>query len=282
MMETRRSPRAATSPAPPASAIPRHTAGTVLEAEGEPGAVEFNLILRGLLHELRNPLSSILTAANLVSDTAREEAQIGEETEMLLGVIKKESLRLNRILTEFADFIKLPEPQPVRFDCAQLAREVAAQLRREGVLVADVEIVDELPEQCAVWADRNLIRIALHHILRNAGEAMPEGGVLRLWLAPCAETVVLCIGDSGNGFSEESRARAFEPFYSTKLHATGLGLTAARTILEAAGGTLRLLDRESSTPPMSTNHAGRSLSPLQVCLEVPRAEGAHNSPAQRA
>jgi signal transduction histidine kinase len=237
---------------------------------------EFNLLLRGLLHELRNPLSSILTAANLVGDTARENADVDEETEMLLGVIKKESLRLNRILTEFSHFIKLPEPRPALFDLAQLARDATAQLQDEGVLVPSVRVVDDLPESCPVWADQGQMRTALHHVLRNAGEAMPEGGALRMALAQGdnLSMAVLCIGDSGAGFSEESRTRAFEPFYSTKLHATGLGLAAACAILKAAGGRAWLGAQEESTSVIDSGKTESNRVPVQICLEVPRAEAA--------
>lgn len=100
---------------------------------------DLEILLRGLLHELRNPLSSIITASTLLQDGALPGAvAIGEETQMLLGVIKKESLHLNHILLEFADYIQSPPPAPALFDLSiaaeETANEVVSMLQTLGVL----------------------------------------------------------------------------------------------------------------------------------------------------
>ena len=72
--------------------------------------------MRGLVHELRNPLSAVLTASSLVQGGADAD----EETTMLLDVIQKEARRMNRILTEFSHFVKPPTPQIETFDLGAL------------------------------------------------------------------------------------------------------------------------------------------------------------------
>jgi len=231
---------------------------------------EIEMMLRGLLHELRNPLSSILTAATLLHDSpAPDTAEGDEESRMLLEVVKKESLRLNHILTEFAGYVKLPFPQPHAFDLTNAARASIARAQQEGVLPPGVAVVDELPEPCLVWADESQIRMALGHILKNAGEAMLSGGELRLSIeaSETPQNVVLCIADSGQGFTSESRDRAFQPFYSDKNQSLGLGLSATRSLVEASQGRVwldgaRVEDDSDSTP-------ARSDLPTRICLELP-------------
>lgn len=234
---------------------------------------EMEMLLRGLLHELRNPLSSILTASSLLQDSPQPEtSNLDEESRMLLDVVKKESLRLNHILTEFAGYIKLPAPQLDHFDLAQAARAVIRELQLEGVLQPPIKVQDEMSSTCPIWADENQIRTALAHILRNAAEEMPAGG--ELWISNInsddEQKVILCITDSGQGFTPESRDRAFQPFYSSKEHSIGLGLSSVLSLIEASNGRVWLEEapqsRASATPERSTP----AKTALSVCLQLPR------------
>ena len=251
---------------------------------------EMEMLLRGLLHELRNPLSSILTASTLLQDSPLpDEVEMSDESRMLLEVVKKESLRLNHILTEFAGYIKLPPPQPSQFDLAQAARAAVRELQREGVLRPGIAIKDELPPTCPVWADENQVRIALSHILRNSVEAMPDGGELRLSYkspgfdnagsAEKSDDAIICISDSGKGFTPESRDRAFQPFYSSKEHSVGLGLSSVRSLIEASDGFIWLEENEplenhsptTATPSQpSTLGASQTTSAMSICFQLPR------------
>jgi signal transduction histidine kinase len=222
---------------------------------------ELEAMLRGLLHELRNPLSSIITASTLLQDAALPSAvEISEEGQMLLDVIKKESLRLNHILTEFAGYIKLPAPAPQRFDLYTTASEAVRALQATGVLPAEISIENRLEKPCVVNADESQIRQALQHLMKNAAEEMPGGGTLALTsiAGATAANAGVCLSDSGRGFSSESRERAFQPFYSTKGHSIGLGLSAVRSIIEAAGGRVWIADD------------GAGSEATRVCFELPR------------
>lgn len=234
---------------------------------------QMEMLLRGLLHELRNPLSSILTAATLLHDSTQPDEN--DESRMLLDVVKKESLRLNHILTEFAGYIKLPPPQPHSFDITKTLRATTRQLQRDGVLPENINIIDEMPESCFVWADESQIRTALHHILRNASEAMPNGGKLRISNTSdeTGESTVLCLTDSGKGFTQESKDRAFLPFYSDKAHSMGLGLSTTRSLIEAGDGRVWLEDNLDANPAQAQNSNGFApTSPMRVCFELPLAK----------
>lgn len=252
---------------------------------------EMEMLLRGLLHELRNPLSSILTAAALLQDSppGTPAVDVDDESQMLLDVVKKESLRLNYILTEFADYIKLPLPTFKGFDLAQAARTAVHELQREEVLAPPIEVHDQLPATCEAWGDESQVRLALTHILRNAVEAMPNGG--ELWLSGGhsdgtknngdsthidEDSVFICVTDSGRGFTSESRDRAFQPFYSSKEHGVGLGLSSVLSLIEAANGHVWLEENSQfqSHAPQETNtpHPSQKTSSLSICFQLPRSK----------
>lgn len=203
--------------------------------------IDVHALMRGLVHELRNPLSAVLTASTLLQGGD----DVDEETVMLLDVVQKESRRMNRILTEFSSFVKPPQARPEAFDLAHLLRSLAAELQREDVLTQRIALHDELPAILAVHADATQTRQALHHVLSNAAEAMEHGGALHLSAQVEGSRVWVCVDDSGEGLSEGALQHAFQPFFSTKPASTGLGLSIARSLLRASHGDLILQNRHS-------------------------------------
>jgi len=87
--------------------------------------------------------------------------------------------------------------------------------------------------------DEAQIRQVLLNLLKNAREAMPQGGRVRLGLSSADGGVLLRVVDDGSGMTEEQRARIFDPFYTTKARGTGLGLPLSQQIVVAHGGTIR-------------------------------------------
>jgi signal transduction histidine kinase len=228
--------------------------------------VEIQVLSRGITHELRNPLAAIMTAVGLVQD----DPGMSEETLMLLGVIRKESLRMNRILTEFSAYVKPRPPQPDDFNIAQALRDEIGHLKRERQDEA-IEIEDLLPPHLHVNADEEQIRQVLSHVLHNAVEAMPDGGCLRLEGRTYAGSdnykVLIIVSDTGSGFSNEAIERAFQPFFSSKSQSTGLGLSIARSAVEAAGGRI-WLDNQATALPSN----GEPAPGARVHIELPAAQ----------
>lgn len=204
--------------------------------------IDVNALMRGLVHELRNPLSAILTASTLLLPNQ----SLDEESEMLLGVVQKEARRMNRILTEFSSFVKPPQPYIEDFDLARLVREVVQQLQKEGVFEAHITVHDELPP--CVWARGDVLQTSqvLRHVLTNATESMEDGGELRFTLCE-PERPSICIEDSGAGLVHGASEKAFQPFFSTKPASTGLGLSISRGLLRAFGGDLQLENLETDS-----------------------------------
>ena len=207
----------------------------------------FDTLANGMAHAIRNPLSSILTASTLVA----EDPNISEETQMLLEVIVRESRHLNRIFSDFLEYVRPVVLNPTPLDLAEMARRTATQLQRDGLL-QDVEYQIDGPLE--IYADEDSIAGALRQLMLNAAEAMTDaGGVepdsigssgkLRV-SGHAGESVNLLIEDSGSGLTERQLARGFEPFFSDTADGTGLGLPLAHAAVAAAGGTLTLQNRE--------------------------------------
>lgn len=241
-----------------------------------PGTARPNMqaLMSGITHELRNPLAAILTATSLLND----DKNLGEETTLLLGVVRAEARRMASILTEFSLYVKSPPPQPELFDFNEAAQKSLNELHEKGTLGETLRIENLLPEMLMVYADPLQMQQVLIRLLENAAHALTDNpaGVIRLISYEQADTqrVVICIEDNGPGFNDEEKQRAFTPFYSTKPQATGLGLPIAQTTVQAAGGAIWLENQVAKTStaniPTATEISKNLSSGARVCFAVPQ------------
>jgi two-component system NtrC family sensor kinase len=194
-------------------------------------------------HEIRNPLSSIglnieLLEEELAKDSTRSEALL------LLSAIAREVERLGLLSEEYLRVARLPSPRMEAEDIATTAREVVAfarpEIERAGCTLS-LRVDDDLPP---ALFDEAQIRQALVNLLRNAREAMGDGGPIDVHVLADGMSVAIDVDDRGGGISDEIRARVFDPFFSTKGEGTGLGLAITRQIVEAHGGGITCAARE--------------------------------------
>ncbi len=195
----------------------------------------------GMAHEIRNPLASLSGSIQLLS----EGLQLQGEDRELLEIVRRESGRLNALITDFLQYASPRAPQLLDTDLGELARETAtllSQARGPGWRVA---VEEEHPGCCRAQVDPKLFRQVFWNLALNGVEAMPRGGALRIGLAagPGGEAVVT-FADEGTGISAGDRSRIFTPFFSTKEGGTGLGLAVVHRIVEAHGGRI-----EVESPP---------------------------------
>jgi signal transduction histidine kinase len=190
-----------------------------------------------LAHEVRNPLNSINLQLVLLS---RRIAKMGGpmQTELgaLLDTARREIARLDGLVEEFLllstiDRISLVENQP-----EDVVREVLSLMtpvaRDRDVIMAE-ETGPMLPR---IFMDREKIKQVLINLVRNAIEAMPEGGSLKLATRYVDGHLVMEVADTGTGI--EPGVDIFDFFVTTKRGGTGLGLPIARRIVEAHGGSM--------------------------------------------
>ena len=191
-------------------------------------------------HELRNPLSSIgLNAEMLQEEIEGMGAEPDSEAVDLLSSIMAEVDRLTEITEEYLAYARLPQVKPATTELNPLLSDLLRFLKGEGVqrgVKYHVELAESLP---AVLVDPNQLRRAVLNIIRNALEAMVDGGTLTVTTKPePPDRVLVEIGDSGPGISANDLARIFTPFFSTKPSGTGLGLPLTSQIIEEHGGRL--------------------------------------------
>jgi PAS domain S-box-containing protein len=190
-------------------------------------------------HEIRNPLSSILLNLDLIRDSLATGARGGDDDE-IVGSIAGEVERIQAVVQEYLRFARMPQVrrQPFAFDAAlaghlaMLAPEFKARgVALESSLSAGAGVV--LADEDQVW------QVVLN-LLRNALEATPRGGHVRVESRPLASGVECVVEDDGAGIPLEAQERIFDPFYSTKHSGTGLGLPFVRQVLAEHGTALRL------------------------------------------
>jgi len=198
---------------------------------------ELGTVAAGLAHEIRNPLHALgLTLQNL------EERFPSEETRF--AGARSEVRRLDRLVS---DFLLYARPTPLRVEELALpsflreACALAAVEARQNGIAVDVGSVSET----AVRWDPAKMRQVVWNLVRNAVEAMPEGGQLKVSLAAGRDEsheITIRVQDSGPGISAQLRPHLFEPLHSTKPLGIGLGLVTARRFVEAHGGLLASVD----------------------------------------
>jgi len=194
-------------------------------------------------HEIRNPLSSIGLNIELLEEEL-EGAHVQAEARTLLRSITREVERLEHLSEEYLRVARLPSPRMEADDVAAAVEEIVAfaraEIERAGCTVT-LTIEDRLPP---ALFDESQLRQALLNLLRNAREAMPDGGEIGVRVGAEAMSVLIDVEDRGGGIPEDIRARVFDPFFSTKGEGTGLGLAITRQIVEAHGGTIACDPRE--------------------------------------
>lgn len=191
----------------------------------------------GIAHEIRNPLNFI----NLSIDHLREKFTPSGEPARILGMIKEEIGRLNRMVSDFLSYGR-PARLKVRFlEARSLVDEVAnlisAQAAEQDV---SVEVTTEPHGETTILADGEQLKTCFSNLMINAIQAMPAGGNLRVTLRPAADALAIEFADTGPGIAADEIEQVFEPYYSTKDTGIGLGLPLTKKIIEEHSGTIRV------------------------------------------
>jgi two-component system nitrogen regulation sensor histidine kinase NtrY len=191
---------------------------------------------RRLAHELKNPLfpiqisiETLRRAAERAGDGEADRATFQKLFAELTDTILEEVRTLRRIVDEFSSFARMPRPQlaPVQVNdvverVLSLHEAQAGPVRIERTLATDLPVVQ---------ADADLLAKALGNLTRNALEAMPGGGVLRVETRRRPRGVEVAVTDTGPGLSPAQQAQLFKPYFTTRPGGTGLGLAIVQGIV---------------------------------------------------
>ncbi len=194
----------------------------------------------GAAHEINNPLAVISGRAQLLLSRAADPDQV-----QALETIVQQSRRVSRVITDLMQFARPEAPKFAPLSLSQILHQAhltqADRLKEAGIRVVE-DYAAGLP---LVEADRLQMMQVFTHLITNAIQAMPDGGLLTLRVKAGMHTpsVVVQIIDSGSGIMPEHMDRVFEPFFSGRpmgQAGTGLGLSVAHSIVERHLGTINL------------------------------------------
>ncbi len=181
-----------------------------------------------LAHEIRNPLTSMKGHAQLLAERLGPGSAERRKAERVV----REAVRLEELTADLLGFVRSKQIERRPVDPREVLEAAAGE-----VGPGRVEI--EAGEAPARWSlDPGLMQQVLTNLLRNALQASPDGEPAAARAAEEAGALVFEIRDRGPGIPEGERERIFEPFYTTRLRGTGLGLAVARRIVALHGGTL--------------------------------------------
>jgi len=189
----------------------------------------------GLAHELRNPLASMSGSIELLSQGGE-----GIDQDRLRGIVLRESERLNRLVTEFLTFAGPAAPQLDLVDLRVAVEEIASVFAADPLAPRCHRRLELQP--AFALADPAQLKQVLWNLLRNAAEASPEGGIVRVATGRARRDgmVFLSVEDRGEGIARENLERIFDPFFTTKATGTGLGLSTVHRIVEGLGGQVEV------------------------------------------
>ncbi len=189
-------------------------------------------IAAGIAHEVRNPLTSVNGFLQLM------KTQYPERTDYF-DIIFSEIKRIDFVLSEL---LVLAKPQSVHFQEVQLHEllEQVITLLKTNAVLSNIDLKQPFKRQDAgaILADANQMKQLFINLIKNAIEAMPEGGSIYISTEKVLNEWKITIQDEGKGMSEEDIQKIYDPFFSTKKEGTGLGLTICATILKDHHGRM--------------------------------------------
>jgi signal transduction histidine kinase len=214
----------------------------------------------GLAHEVRNPLNAAKLQLELLERRLRRD---GDDPKLVepVELVGHELERVTRMLNEFLAFARPSAPVLGDHDIAAIVRDVAAA-EQANARARDVELVADCSPR-VVQVDRHKLHQILLSLVRNALDAAPAGGHVRVTATGDAAQLRFTVEDDGAGIPDAIRHRIYEPFFSTKDTGTGLGLSIAHGMVTSHGGTIAC---ESVRP-----HGTRFLVTLPA--QSPRMDG---------
>lgn len=186
-------------------------------------------------HEVRNPLTVTRGFIQLLKSNAIPEAKRADYIDLALE-------ELDRAEAIISDFLNFAKPQLSHVETLTVMHEIryVADIITPYATMNRVELILELDEACVIRGEKDKFRQCLLNLAKNAIEAMPAGGQLRVHLAREQDCVVIRLSDNGIGMTKEQVERLGTPYYSTKDKGTGLGTMVVYSMIQAMDGRIHV------------------------------------------
>ena len=206
-----------------------------LEAWGE--------MARQVAHEIKNPLTPVQLSAEHLLRVNRDRGEpLGPVLQTCVESILVQVRILRQIASEFSSYASSPTVNREETDLGALVQEVVTPYLPglDGRITVTIDVETVLP---LISVDRTLVARALTNVIDNALHAMPGNGSLEVRAAAQETAVSLVVRDTGVGIDEATLRRIFEPYFSTKVSGTGLGMAIAKRNVELSGGRIAVESR---------------------------------------
>ena len=196
-------------------------------------------MLGGVAHEIRNPLGGIEIYAGLIADDLPDEDERKQHIQKVIQEVRK----LNHVIAEFLDFARPSPMYPQPTAIAPLVAEAAFLLTPEMQKVR-IEYKERVAPNLEAYIDAEHIKRAMINLMKNAVQAMRDGGTLIVQAREEKGQIVAEVIDDGPGISAAVCERLFEPFFTTKEQGSGLGLAVVSKAVEESGGRIEIESEE--------------------------------------
>ncbi len=189
-------------------------------------------VSRTLMHEIKNPLGAIRI------QTGYLRRILPEERRRDIMIIEEETQRINNLIERIGEFLRDPIGKPERICIEEFVSEL---IKRFAV---NINLINEDQSTHYVRFDRDRLRSTLENIIRNAIESYENEGQenirVDIVVLRNRHNVIVKIVDYGKGIDEKNIKKIYDPFYTTKIKGSGIGLALVRRFVEAAGGEIRI------------------------------------------
>lgn len=203
------------------------------------------LLASGVAHEIGNPLNALTIHLQLLKRELKGLTE--EQAESILGLLDVACDEVSRLDVIIRQFLSAVRPVRPRLALAQIENVLknTLNLMKTEIENRKIDVQIDRPEPLPrIRVDRDQIKQAFFNIIKNALQAMPDGGRLQVSLSSSERGIAVSINDSGAGIVAERFGRIFDPYYSTKSEGTGLGLMIVQRIIQDHGGQLEVMSEE--------------------------------------
>jgi len=191
-------------------------------------------------HEIRNPLAAINSYIDLLRDRIHDEKFL----QQFYKIVPSEIKRLSDLTEDLLNFAKADKQQIEYINLNELVTR-AVELVKNKLQKKEIDLTISPKCNYSIQADRQQIYQTVLNILLNAIHAVDKQGKIAISLSDRDGFVIIAIRDNGRGISKRDISKIFEPFYSTKIYGTGLGLTTCKRIVEAHKGYIHVESEEN-------------------------------------